>query len=80
MDEEKLKLAYDSIVDTNNLVDISKAHGKDFLMEDREDYNVMLTYSFPCQDLSLAGELAGDSIVVDVLMAIFAKMIGKEES
>lgn len=59
MDEEKLKLAYDSIVETNNLVDISKAHGKDFLMEGRENYNVMLTYSFPCQDLSLAGELAG---------------------
>lgn len=56
---EWLKLAYNSIIATHNLVDISKAKGADFAMRERERVQVVMTYSFPCQDLSLAGQRAG---------------------
>lgn len=40
----------------------------------------MMTYSFPCQDLSNAGKLrgmskGGNSIVVNVLEAIFRELL-----
>lgn len=53
--EQFLRDTYNSIFATHNLVDISKAKGVDFAMENRDDYCVIMTYSFPCQDLSLAG-------------------------
>ena len=56
---EWLKLAYNSIIATHNLVDISKAKGADFAMRERERVQVVMTYSFPCQDLSLAGQMQG---------------------
>lgn len=46
--EEQLRRTYNNIVATNNLVDVSRVHGKDFYMENRKDNNVMMTYSFPC--------------------------------
>lgn len=39
------------------------------------DYADLWTYSFPCQDLSVAGKQAGNSIVVDVLVGIFKELI-----
>ena len=39
--------------------DISKLHGEDLDIKDRENNTYILTYSFPCQDLSLAGLGAG---------------------
>ena len=57
MSEEKLKLIYNSIQYTHNLVDISRVHAKDLEIEREREY--ILTYSFPCQDLSLAGKRAG---------------------
>ena len=57
MPEEKLRLCFNSIMWSNNLVDISRVHGKDLHIEREREH--LLTYSFPCQDLSLAGKCAG---------------------
>lgn len=43
----------------NYCPDVSKVHAKDLGIEDRENNLFCLTYSFPCQDLSLAGDLRG---------------------
>lgn len=51
--EEWQRRTYSSIIATNNLVDISRVHAKDLEMVQGEEY--LLFYSFPCQDLSLAG-------------------------
>ncbi len=58
---EWLKNAYNNIRATNNLVDIMRVHGKDLEIRERERFEYILTYSFPCQDLSLAGRLGGMS-------------------
>lgn len=55
--EEKLRLCLNSIIWSKNLVDISRIKGRDLLVEREREY--LLTYSFPCQDLSLAGKRAG---------------------
>ena len=55
MNENKLRQIYDSIQWNNNLVNIQQAHGKDLEIVDKDKYEYILTYSFPCQDLSLAG-------------------------
>lgn len=39
--------------------DIRDIKGKDLGIENKEKYNYLLTYSFPCTDLSLAGRQAG---------------------
>ena len=57
--EDKLRLCFNSIIWANNLVDISRVRGKDLVIEDTENFTYLLTYSFPCQDLSLAGKGAG---------------------
>jgi DNA (cytosine-5)-methyltransferase 1 len=59
MPEETLRLAFNSIQWTNNLVDISKTKAKDLSIKDTKNYTYLLTYSFPCQDLSLAGKRMG---------------------
>lgn len=59
MNEDKLRLCYNSIWWSNNLVDISKAKGKELNIVEPETFTYLLTYSFPCQDLSLAGKGAG---------------------
>ena len=55
--EDKLRLCYNSVFWSNNLVDISRVKGKDLNIEREREY--LLTYSFPCQDLSLAGTRKG---------------------
>lgn len=57
MPEEKLRLVFNSIQWTNNLVDISRVKGYELGIEREREY--ILTYSFPCQDLSLAGKGKG---------------------
>lgn len=61
MKEEDLRCAYNSIVSTKNTVDISKTHAEDLTIErERErEHFYLLTYSFPCQDLSMAGNKLG---------------------
>lgn len=50
---------YNNIIATNNLVNIQNVKGKDFKIVDKDQYDYIMTYSFPCQDLSLAGERKG---------------------
>lgn len=57
--EPYLRRAYNAMVASHDLVDVSKVKGSDLAMRERERVQVMLTYSFPCQDLSLAGKRAG---------------------
>ena len=53
--EEKCRTIYNNIMATHNLVNIQQAKGSDFEIVDTDKYCYMMTYSFPCQDLSLAG-------------------------
>ena len=57
--EDKLRLCFNSIIWSHNLVDISRVNGQDLCIEETEKFTYLLTYSFPCQDLSLAGKCAG---------------------
>ena len=40
-------------------MDITKIHGLDLGIEDTENFTYLMTYSFPCQDLSVAGKGKG---------------------
>jgi DNA (cytosine-5)-methyltransferase 1 len=50
---------YNNIIATNNLVNIQNVKGEDFRIVDKDQYDYIMTYSFPCQDLSLAGKGKG---------------------
>lgn len=52
-----LQKAYNNIVATNNLIDISNVKGRDLDFDETDQ--VIMSYSFPCQDLSLAGKMLG---------------------
>lgn len=51
----KLREIYNNIQATHNLVDISQVHGDELEIINPDQYTYIMTYSFPCQDLSLAG-------------------------
>lgn len=55
---EWLRSAYNNIVATHNLVNVMEVKGQD-LGELPKEQTSILTYSFPCQDLSLAGKRQG---------------------
>ena len=55
---EWVKKAYNNIVATHDLIDISNVKGKD-LGDLPKDQVSILTYSYPCQSLSLAGKREG---------------------
>lgn len=57
--EKWQRQTYNNIIATNNLVDISKTKAKDLNITDADKYEYILTYSFPCQDLSIAGKRKG---------------------
>lgn len=59
--EEDLKRIIKNIGITHNLVNIQQVKGKDLEIKDTDKYDYILTYSFPCQDLSLAGKQKGMS-------------------
>lgn len=59
---EWLKKAYNSCIATYNLMNIMKVKGKDLEITETDKYEYVLTYSFPCQDLSLAGKRKGMSV------------------
>ena len=61
LSNEKLYTTYENIIITNNLVNIQQVKGKDLEIVDKDKYDYILTYSFPCQDLSLAGKGKGMS-------------------
>ena len=52
---------YENILVTNNLVNIQQVKAEDLEIIDTNKYDYILTYSFPCQDLSLAGKRKGMS-------------------
>ena len=59
--EEQIRTIYNNIQATNNLVNIQQVKGKDLEINETDKYDYIFTYSFPCQDLSLAGKGKGMS-------------------
>lgn len=50
---------YNEMKQTNNCGSICKMSAEDLNIVDTDKYEYILTYSFPCQDLSLSGKTAG---------------------
>ena len=61
LNETQLRNIWNNIITTKNLVNIQQVKGKDLEIVDTDKYDYILTYSFPCQDLSLAGKGKGMS-------------------
>lgn len=61
LSESKLREAYNDIIATHNLVNIQQVKGSDLEIVAKDKYEYILTYSYPCQDLSLSGERRGMS-------------------
>ena len=61
LSDEQIYRITENILITHNLVNIQKVKGKDLDIVDKDKYDYILTYSFPCQDLSLAGKRQGMS-------------------
>ena len=61
LNENQLKNIIENICITHNLVNIQQVKGYDLGIVDTDKYDYILTYSFPCQDLSLAGKGKGMS-------------------
>lgn len=59
--EKWCRQVYNNIIATDNLVNIQQVKGTDLEIVDVNDFDYVMTYSFPCQDLSLAGKGAGMS-------------------
>ena len=57
--DAKARTIYNNIKATHNLVSVVNAKGKDFEITDTDKYCYVMTYSFPCQDLSKAGKGEG---------------------
>lgn len=54
--------SYNAVHGTNfGTMDITKVHAEDLNICDTDKYDYILTYSFPCTDLSVAGKQAGMS-------------------
>lgn len=54
--------SYNAVHGTNfPTMDIKKVHADDLAIEDTKHFTYLLTYSFPCTDLSVAGKQAGMS-------------------
>lgn len=61
LNEQQVRTIYNNIVATHNLVNIQQVKGEDLEIVETDKYDYILTYSFPCQDLSLAGKGKGMS-------------------
>lgn len=59
LSEKQLRTIFNNISATNNLVNIQDVKGDDLAIVNKDEYDYILTYSFPCQDLSLAGKGKG---------------------
>ena len=57
-----VRKAYNNCIANHNLLNIMNVKGGDLEIVDTDKYEYILTYSFPCQDLSLAGNRAGMSV------------------
>ena len=61
LNEQQIRTIYNNIQATHNLVNIQQVKGEDLEITDPEKYCYIMCYSFPCQDLSLAGKRQGMS-------------------
>lgn len=61
LNEKQVRTIYNNIKATHNLVNIQQVKGNDLCIKDTDKFTYLLTYSFPCQDLSLAGKGKGMS-------------------
>lgn len=57
--EQELRKIYNNIKASHNLVSVCNAKGEDLGICETEKYDYIMTYSFPCQDLSNAGGQRG---------------------
>lgn len=57
--ESKRRQIYNNIKATHNLGSVCNIHGDDLQIQEPDKYIYILTYSFPCQDLSSAGKTLG---------------------
>lgn len=58
--DEHAVRSYNAIHGTDfSAIDIRNVHGKDLGIVDKDRFTYLLTYSFPCQDLSAAGKRKG---------------------
>ena len=57
--ENWVRDVYNNIVATHNLVNIMEVKGSDLEIVDTDEYEYVMSYSFPCQDLSKAGKRGG---------------------
>lgn len=57
--ETKLRDIYNNAKSSNNLLSICDINAKDLEIVDTDKFTYLLTYSFPCQDLSKAGKGKG---------------------
>lgn len=53
--EKKIRKIYNDFIATKNLGSVTQIKGKDLEIIDTDKFDYVLTYSFPCQDLSAAG-------------------------
>ena len=53
LNEEQARRIYNNIKATHNLVNIQQVKGSDLEISNTDKYEYIMTYSFPCQDLSL---------------------------
>lgn len=53
LNENQARTIYNNIKATHNLVNIQQVKGSDLEISDTDRYEYIMTYSFPCQDLSL---------------------------
>ncbi|HOJ94948.1 MAG TPA: DNA (cytosine-5-)-methyltransferase, partial [Fervidobacterium nodosum] len=59
--EKWQRITYNNLRATNNLGNICNFKGEDLEIVDTDSFTYLLTYSFPCQDLSVAGKKKGMS-------------------
>jgi len=59
MAEHKKRKIYNAIMASHNLVNITSVSATDLNITDKDNYCYIMTYSFPCQDLSRAGKQKG---------------------
>lgn len=57
--EEKQRVIYNNLIATHNLVSVYNCHASDLEILDTDKYTYIMTYSFPCQDVSSAGKRLG---------------------
>lgn len=59
LSEKVARNIYNNILATHNLVNIQQVKAEELEIKEKEKFTYLLTYSFPCQDISNAGKGAG---------------------